>query len=210
MLSVFNRASGWGDCVDRIPGHPHSIDALCALPSSYPSAHSTILTGSSDGLLRAVQLYPTKLLGSIADHGEFPIEKVRVDMGGEGRWVGSVGHEELIKLTDLKEVFEDDEEGGEGDGDKGDEDEDSDEDDKEDEMKGAQKLALGPQHDMDEGQDSDEPAPSKDEEADASSDEEHMSKDKKRKRKEKDPLKSTKRKKGKDQMDGDKGFFTGL
>jgi hypothetical protein len=210
MLSVFNRASGWGDCVDRIPGHPHSIDALCALPSSYPSAHSTILTGSSDGLLRAVQLYPTKLLGSIADHGEFPIEKVRVDMGGEGRWVGSVGHEELIKLTDLKEVFEDDEEGGEGDGDKGDEDDDSDEDDQEDEMKGVQKLALGPQHGMDEGQDSDEPAPPKDEEADASSDEEHMSKDKKRKRKEKDPLKSTKRKKGKDQMDGDKGFFTGL
>jgi hypothetical protein len=210
MLSVFNRASGWGDCVDRIPGHPHSIDALCALPSSYPSAHSTILTGSSDGLLRAVQLYPTKLLGSIADHGEFPIEKVRVDMGGEGRWVGSVGHEELIKLTDLKEVFEDDEEGGEGDGDKGDEDDGSDEDDQEDEMKGVQKLALGPQHDMDEGQDSDEPAPPEDEEADASSDEEHMSKDKKRKRKEKDPLKSTKRKKGKDQMDGDKGFFTGL
>ena len=30
-----------------------------------------------------------------------------MDMGGEGRWVGSVGHEEVLKMTDLKEVFED-------------------------------------------------------------------------------------------------------
>ncbi|KAK7683851.1 WD repeat-containing protein jip5 [Cerrena zonata] len=114
ILSIFNRKSGYGDCVDRIPGHPHSVDALCNLPSSYPSAHSTVLTGSSDGLLRAVQLLPTKLLGVVADHGEFPIERIAVDMGGEGRWVGSVGHEEVLKMTDLKEVFEDDDGDAEG------------------------------------------------------------------------------------------------
>src|ERR1700679_921955 len=91
----------------KYPSHPSSIDALCPLPSSYPSSHSTILTGSSDGLLRAVQLLPTKLIGVIADHGSFPIERIAVDRGGEGRWVGSTGHEEVLKLTDLKEVFED-------------------------------------------------------------------------------------------------------
>lgn len=74
------------------------------------SSHSTILTGSSDGLLRAVQLLPTKLIGVIADHGEFPIERVAVDLGGEGRWVGSAGHEDVLKMTDLKEVFEDESE----------------------------------------------------------------------------------------------------
>ncbi|KAI8989141.1 WD40 repeat-like protein [Trametes punicea] len=110
VLSIFNRRSGWGDCVDRIPGHPQSIDALCNIPSHYPDAHSTILTGSSDGLLRAVQLLPTKLLGVVADHGEFPIERIAVDMNGQGRWVGSAGHEEVLKLTDLKEVFEDEDE----------------------------------------------------------------------------------------------------
>ena len=88
--------------------HPQSIDALCAIPSRYPNAQSTLLTGSSDGLLRAVQLFPTKLLGVVADHGEFPIERIAVDMNGEGRWVGSVGHEEVLKLTDLQEVFADD------------------------------------------------------------------------------------------------------
>ncbi|KAF9233894.1 WD40-repeat-containing domain protein [Melanogaster broomeanus] len=107
ILSIFNRSQGWGDCVDRIPGHPQSIDALCAIPSSYPSSHSTILTGSSDGLLRAVQLFPTKLLGVVADHGSFPIERIAVDQNGEGRWVGSVGHDDTLKMTDLRDVFED-------------------------------------------------------------------------------------------------------
>jgi len=106
---VFNRSQGWGDCVDRVPGHPQSIDALCTLPSSYPSSHSTILTGSSDGLLRAVQLFPTKLVGVVADHGSFPIERIAVDLGGEGRWVGSAGHDDNLKMTDLRAVFEDEE-----------------------------------------------------------------------------------------------------
>lgn len=109
ILSVFNRSHGWGDCVDRVPGHPQSIDALCTLPSSYPSSHSTILTGSSDGLLRAVQLFPTKLLGVVADHGSFPIERIAVDLGGEGRWVGSAGHDDTLKMTDLRAIFEDEE-----------------------------------------------------------------------------------------------------
>ncbi|KAJ8585344.1 WD40 repeat-like protein [Rhizopogon salebrosus TDB-379] len=109
ILSVFNRSQGWGDCVDRVPGHPQSIDALCTLPSSYPSSHSTILTGSSDGLLRAVQLFPTKLLGVVADHGSFPIERIAVDLGGEGKWVGSAGHDDTLKMTDLRAVFEDEE-----------------------------------------------------------------------------------------------------
>jgi hypothetical protein len=89
--------------------HPQSIDALCTLPSSYPSSHSTILTGSSDGLLRAVQLFPTKLLGVVADHGSFPIERIAIDLGGEGRWVGSAGHDDTLKMTDLRDVFEDEE-----------------------------------------------------------------------------------------------------
>jgi WD repeat-containing protein 55 len=94
----------------QVRSHPHSVDALCAIPTSYASSSSTVLTGSSDGMLRAVQLYPTKLLGIVADHGEFPVERIAVDMGGEGRWVGSAGHDEVLKLTDLRGVFEDEHE----------------------------------------------------------------------------------------------------
>lgn len=102
--------------------HPHSIDALATVPSQYPNATSTILTGSSDGLVRAVQLFPTKLLGVVSDHGDFPIERIAVDREGEGQWVGSVGHDECVKLTDLRKVFED-EDGSEGDADEAQSDE---------------------------------------------------------------------------------------
>lgn len=87
--------------------HPNSVDALCAIPSTYPSSHNTILTGSSDGLLRVIELLPTRLVGVIADHGDFPIERIAIDRAGEGRWVGSVGHDEALRMTDLREVFED-------------------------------------------------------------------------------------------------------
>jgi len=107
IISIFNRNKGWGDCVDRVPGHPNSVDALCAIPSTYPSSHNTILTGSSDGLLRVIELLPTRLVGVIADHGDFPIERIAIDRAGEGRWVGSVGHDEALRMTDLREVFED-------------------------------------------------------------------------------------------------------
>ncbi|KAF8352082.1 WD40-repeat-containing domain protein [Amanita rubescens] len=138
VLSIFNRNKGWGDCVDRIPGHPMSIDALCNIPPDIPGidASSVILTGSSDGYVRAVQLFPTKLLGLVTDHGEWPVERIAV---GEGRqqlsigssavkgvgqsihrrgddddddddnnhthgpwWVGSVGHEEVLRMSNLE------------------------------------------------------------------------------------------------------------
>ncbi|KAJ7594186.1 WD40-repeat-containing domain protein [Mycena floridula] len=127
MLSVFNRKSGWGDCVDRLPGHPQSVDTLCALPQSLSNVDtdSTILSGSSDGLVRAVQIFPTKLLGVIADHGEFPVERIAIGEGisiedestgagvkkNQGRWwLGSVGHDEKLKMTALEELFEEDDE----------------------------------------------------------------------------------------------------
>jgi WD40 repeat protein len=42
----------WGDISDRFPGHPQSIDAMIAIDDD------TILTGSSDGLIRFVPSLP--------------------------------------------------------------------------------------------------------------------------------------------------------
>ncbi|KAF8884235.1 WD40-repeat-containing domain protein [Gymnopilus junonius] len=133
ILSIFNRSSGWGDCVDRVPGHPLSVDALCALPAELPNVDtaSTILTGSSDGYVRAVEILPTKLLGVVADHGEWPLSGLQLVAVGSsdkdnfvgarcgsthadhdeertspGRWwVGSVGHEDMLRMTDLEGFF---------------------------------------------------------------------------------------------------------
>lgn len=226
ILSVFNRKSGWGDCVDRIPGHPHSIDALCNIPSHYPNAQSTLLTGSSDGLLRAVQLLPTKLLGVIADHGDFPIERIAVDRGGEGRWVGSAGHEEVLKLTDLKEVFEDDEEEDEDEENGADEDDgtlrveaDVDEDEGGDSDEEAEVEKTSKRKQLEEDIDSDAEDEDEDQgdavevEADEdgdSSDEEAFKESRKRKKPEKDPLQATKRKKGRNEIVTDSSFFADL
>lgn len=204
--------------MDRIPGHPHSIDALCNVPSRYPNAHSTILTGSSDGLLRAVQLLPTKLLGVVADHGEFPIERIAVDRAGEGQWVGSVGHEEILKLTDLREVFEDD----------GSEDEEEDEnevegsgaevavqkagsdadsEDEKDEVSDDGKKE-GSEYENEDDDDEIQPEAAAEEGQD-SSDEEVVEK-KRKKKKDLDPFKVLKKTKGRNEMQSDGSFFAEL
>ncbi|KAF9494305.1 WD40 repeat-like protein [Pleurotus eryngii] len=140
ILSIFNRSAGWGDCVDRVPGHPQSVDTLLALPAPFRNNKgSAILTGSSDGFIRAVEILPTKLLGVVADHGDFPVEKMALGRGGgqplgdpvtvrsglsttsgasdgpevershgtptEHRWLGSIGYDDSLKLTDLGRFF---------------------------------------------------------------------------------------------------------
>ncbi|KAK0205496.1 WD40-repeat-containing domain protein [Desarmillaria ectypa] len=231
VLSIFNRSSGWGDCVDRIPGHPHSVDTLCALSESFTDvdATSTILTGSSDGFVRAVQIFPTKLLGVVADHGEWPIEKVAIgdgqdflDLEGEEKkitavanngddddeklpdarwWVGSVGHDETLKLTSLRGFFngengENDEAEGDRDGTSEGNDVGSAEEDEEEAVNsGADNEAKhsGSEDDGDDS-DSDSPAPQK-----------------KRKRKtEKNPLMVVKRKKGRNEVEVEGRFFDDL
>ncbi|RDB23698.1 WD repeat-containing protein JIP5 [Hypsizygus marmoreus] len=238
ILSIFNRSSGWGDCVDRVPGHPHSIDALCALPSSLPNVDttSTILTGSSDGFVRAVQVLPTKLLGVVADHGDWPVERIAIGggtsqltlegggvdktggkVGGQtdedkeweearnqrhGRWwVGSVGHEEVLRMTDLEAFFLDGqmseaEKSGESvidDGEQSEEQKDrGDEDADEEPEDNPAEINEEPEEDSDGDEDFDGP------------------KVKKRKHKpEKDPL-AVKKRKGKNTVDAEPAFFDGL
>ncbi|RXW16911.1 hypothetical protein EST38_g8943 [Candolleomyces aberdarensis] len=128
--------------IAAIKGHPLSVDALCNIPDvPGVDATSTVLTGSSDGFVRAVQILPTKLLGVVADHGEFPVERIAVgegvgqademefdsarsdrsvkpsvDADGEAEseealsrpkrwWVGSVGHDDTLRMTDLEGFF---------------------------------------------------------------------------------------------------------
>ena len=129
ILTVWNRKMGWQDCVDRIPGHPASVDTIVALTPDI------VATGSEDGMVRVMQILPNKFceprilpclthekcctddpVGVIATHEEYPIERLAVDKAG--KFLGSVSHDECIKLTDSEDLFE------ESDGE--DEDEDSD------------------------------------------------------------------------------------
>lgn len=132
----------------------------------------------------------------IADHGSFPIERIAVDRGGEGRWVGSAGHEEVLRLTDLKDVFEDedrDEAAGEAHADEGESDDNEANQNLEETFKPTEPEVAG----MD-------PASSDDEQ------DSDLPKEKKRKRKqEKDALVGRK-KRGRNQVDAEPSFFSGL
>ncbi|KAL9939091.1 hypothetical protein V8E36_001904 [Tilletia maclaganii] len=189
-LSVWAPTRAMLDHVDRIPGHPASVDTLCSLHDPHPTTQDDIvtrfaqdddvlLTGSSDGLIRILQIGPPhKLLGVLADHGGggLPVERIR----RKGRWVASIGHESAIKWSDLADLLDgesEDEDEGSGvrdevsgeevegrskgrvvDDDDGDESDDAIPDDDDDDDDEEEEEAKKP--DVDSDSDSDAPRPS--------------------------------------------------
>lgn len=124
-----------------------------------------------------------------------------VDQNGEGRWIGSAGHEDTLKMTDIKDIFEDEDDGGDGDGD-------------DDQELGAPALTdEGNRPNKIDSDDEDQArsngipeAP----EGDESQDSDSGPKERKRKRKgERDPL-AGKKKKGRNEIDAEPSFFSGL
>jgi hypothetical protein len=237
-----------------LDSHPLSVDALCNIPDvPGVDAPSTVLTGSSDGFVRAVQILPTKLLGVVADHGEFPIERIAVgegvgqsdEMGSDaGRsdrkvkpsvdadseaeseealsrpkrwWVGSVGHDDTLRMTDLEGFFR--ETAAEAMS-KAALNSDVDDEDSEEEWGGlsgadddVQTSTLA-KADTDDNESGDEGG-TKPEDHEGEDGEEEDQEDelkahnKKRKRSEKDPIKKSKKGK-KEQVPIDRSFFDGL
>ena len=51
----------FGDCNDRIVGHPNSIDTMIMYDDD------TIITGSEDGLIRVVSVLPNKIVAILSD-----------------------------------------------------------------------------------------------------------------------------------------------
>lgn len=94
----------WGyfkDCSDRFVGHPHSVDALLKVDED------TVLTGSSDGIIRVVSILPNKMIGVIGEHSSYPIE--RLAFSHDRNVLGSASHDQILKLWDVHYLHEDDE-----------------------------------------------------------------------------------------------------
>lgn len=103
-LSVFSWGE-WDAASDRYPGHPSSVDSLVKIDED------TVLTGSSDGVIRIVQVQPNALLGVVgATHDDMPIE--RLDALLPLGVVACCGHSNVVRLYDILYLFED--EGGDG------------------------------------------------------------------------------------------------
>ncbi len=109
-LLSFWKAGEWDEPCAQFPGHPESVDALLAVDDD------TVITGSSDGLLRIVSVMPNKLLGVVGDHGgDFPIEAI--SMSFNKGLLASASHDNRIKFWNINYLFEeddDDDNNGEG------------------------------------------------------------------------------------------------
>ncbi|CAH0479765.1 unnamed protein product [Peronospora belbahrii] len=99
VLVIFSWGT-WGDMSDRFPGHPDSVESLLKVDED------TVLTGSSDGILRVVQIHPNKLLGLIGDHEYFPVENLKFSY--DKKLIGSVSHTNKVHFWEVGYLFEED------------------------------------------------------------------------------------------------------
>ena len=49
--------------------------------------------------------------GAVADHGDFPVE--RLALSRDGKWLASASHDEVLKMTDVGDALEESDEEGE-------------------------------------------------------------------------------------------------
>jgi len=93
---------------ERFKGHPQSIDALLVVDDD------TIVTGSSDGLIRLLTVRPNKLVGILGEHSDFPIETLA--WSRDRKYIASASHDNMIKFWDVGYLFEDDDDDEDDDG----------------------------------------------------------------------------------------------
>lgn len=96
----------WGDCSDRYPGHPQTVDCMHSIDDG------TVYTGSSDGLIRVVTIQPNKILGVVGDHEDFPVEGIKSSF--DRRILGSYAHDEILRFWDVSMLADDDVDDDEG------------------------------------------------------------------------------------------------
>jgi len=101
ILNIF-RYGYWGDVNDRFPGHPESIDALVKM------SENIVVTGSSDGLIRVVEILPNRLLGVVGEHENYPIERLKLSR--DSNMLASCSHDNTVKFWDVSFFWEEENE----------------------------------------------------------------------------------------------------
>ena len=96
----------WADQSDRYPGHPETVDCCVKIDER------TMLTGSSDGLIRALHVHPNKLLGVLGSHDDFPVEGMKRSF--DNTLLASFAHDPLIRFNDISVFYEEDEDQRDG------------------------------------------------------------------------------------------------
>ena len=93
----------FGDCNDRIVGHPGSIDAMVAYDED------TILTGCEDGLIRAVSILPNKIVSILSDPLDTNDEVFgirHITLSHDRKLMASSSLDDIVRLLDVADVHE--------------------------------------------------------------------------------------------------------
>ena len=90
----------FGDCNDRIPGHPNSIECIVKYDED------TLITGGEDGLVRAVSVCPNRIIAILSDPLDqeegFHIQCVTVSH--DRMLVASCSPDDIVKIMDISQL----------------------------------------------------------------------------------------------------------
>ncbi|XP_053169659.1 WD repeat-containing protein 55 [Hemicordylus capensis] len=87
---------GFGAASDRFALKAESIDCMI------PVTENIVCTGSIDGVIRAVNILPNRVLGSVGQHTGEPIEQLA--KCNTGQFLASCGHDQKVKFWDISSL----------------------------------------------------------------------------------------------------------
>ncbi|XP_069784470.1 WD repeat-containing protein 55 [Narcine bancroftii] len=87
---------GFGATSDQLPVQRESID--CVLPLT----DNILCTASMDGIIRAVNILPNRVIGRVGQHPGEPIEQIAKSR--EGQFLASCAHDQKVKFWDVSNM----------------------------------------------------------------------------------------------------------
>uniref|UniRef100_UPI0029552C41 WD repeat-containing protein 55 n=1 Tax=Panthera onca TaxID=9690 RepID=UPI0029552C41 len=88
--------NGFGATSDRFALRAESIDCMV------PVTESLLCTGSTDGIIRAVNILPNRVVGTVGQHAGEPVEKLALSHCG--CFLASSGHDQRLKFWNMAEL----------------------------------------------------------------------------------------------------------
>lgn len=93
----------WGffkDCSDRFTAlSPNPVNTLLKLDEE------RVIVGTENGLISLVGILPNRVIQPIAEHSEYPVE--RLAFSHDRKFLGSVSHDSILKLWDIDSLVQD-------------------------------------------------------------------------------------------------------
>ncbi|XP_063784850.1 WD repeat-containing protein 55 isoform X2 [Pseudophryne corroboree] len=88
--------NGFGATSDRFAVKAESID--CMIPIS----DNVVCTGSTDGIIRAINILPNRVIGTVGQHPGEPIEQL--SKSRDGKLLASCAHDQKVKFWDVSSL----------------------------------------------------------------------------------------------------------